>query len=139
MFKKILLAYDGSEPARKAFERCLDMTRCFGAQLSIVTVVRPPEFAEDVETEAVIENARGHFQSELGKLRAEASSAGAAAPAVHIRVGHPAEQIIAAAEEWGADLIVTGHRGRGLFERWLLGSVSRVVIAYARCAVLVIR
>lgn len=139
LFKKILLAYDGSEPARKAFERCVEMSRCFGAQLSIVTVVRPPEFAEDVETEAVIENARGHFQSELGKLRAQASSASAAAPAVHIRVGHPAEQIIAAAEEWGADLIVTGHRGRGLFERWLLGSVSRVVIAYARCAVLVVR
>jgi nucleotide-binding universal stress UspA family protein len=55
------------------------------------------------------------------------------------RVGHPAEQIIATAEEWGADLIVTGHRGHGLFERWLLGSVSRVVIAYARCAVLVVR
>ena len=51
-------------------------------------------------------------------------------PAVHIRVGHPAEQIIAAAEEWEADLIVTGHRGKGLFERWLLGSVSRVIIAY---------
>ena len=101
-------------------------------------MVRPPEFAEDVETEAVIENARSHFQSELEKLRAQASSSGAS-PAIHIRVGHPAEQIIAAAEEWGADLIVTGHRGRGLFERWLLGSVSRVVIAYARCAVLVIR
>jgi len=40
--------------------------------------------------------------------------------------------------EPNADLIVTGHRGKGLFERWLLGSVSRVVIAYARCAVLVI-
>jgi nucleotide-binding universal stress UspA family protein len=140
VFKKILLAYDGSEPARKAFERCLEMTRCFGAQLTIVSVVRAPEFAEDVETEAVIENARSHFQSELGKLRAQASSAGTSPPpAVHIRVGHPAEQIIAAAEEWDADLIVTGHRGRGLFERWLLGSVSRVVIAYARCAVLVVR
>jgi nucleotide-binding universal stress UspA family protein len=116
------------------------MTRCFGAQLTIVSVVRAPEFAEDVETEAVIENARSHFQSELGKLRAQASSAGTSPPpAVHIRVGHPAEQIIAAAEEWDADLIVTGHRGRGLFERWLLGSVSRVVIAYARCAVLVVR
>jgi nucleotide-binding universal stress UspA family protein len=34
---------------------------------------------------------------------------------------------------------VTGHRGKGLFERWLLGSVSRLVIAYARCAVMVVR
>ena len=70
MFKKILLGYDGSEPGNKAFEQCLEMARCFGAQLSIVTVVRPPEFAEDVETEAIIENARSHYDSELGKLRA---------------------------------------------------------------------
>jgi nucleotide-binding universal stress UspA family protein len=60
-------------------------------------------------------------------------------PTLRIRVGHPAEQIIAAAEEWNAELIVTGHRGKGLFEHWLLGSVSRLVLAYARCAVMVIR
>jgi len=138
MFKKILLGYDGSEPAKKAFAQCLEMARCSRAQLSIVTVVRPPEFAEDVETEAIIENARSHYDSELGKLRTRASTS-RIQPAMHIRVGHPAEQIIAAAEEWNTDLIVTGHRGKGLFERWLLGSVSRVVIAYARCAALVIR
>jgi nucleotide-binding universal stress UspA family protein len=138
MFKKILLAYDGSEPAQKAFDQCLDMAKCFGAELSIVSVIRPPEFAEDVETEAIIENARSHFDAELGKLRTRASIQ-RLLPTVHIRVGHPAEQIIAAAEEWNADLIVTGHRGKGLFERWLLGSVSRLVIAYARCAVIVIR
>ncbi len=72
-----------------------------------MTVVRPPEFAEDVETEAIIENARSHYDSELGKLRARASTAGVQ-PAICLNVG-------------------------------LLGSVSRVVIAYARCAVLVIR
>ena len=138
MFTKILLAYDGSDPAKKAFDHCLEMVRCFGAELSIVTVVRPPDLAEDVETEALIENARNRSDSELQKLRAQARSAGMQ-PAIHVRVGHPAEQIIAAAEEWGADLIVTGHRGKGLFERWLLGSVSRLVIAYAHCAVLVVR
>jgi nucleotide-binding universal stress UspA family protein len=138
MFNKILLAYDGSEPAKKAFVRCLEMATCFKAQLSIVAVIRPPEFAEDVETEAILETARSHFDQELAKLQARARASGISA-AIHIRVGHPAEQIIAAAEKWQADMIVTGHRGRGLFERWLLGSVSKLVIAYARCAVLVIR
>ena len=138
MFKKMLLAYDGSDPARKAFDRCLEMAKCFSAELSIVMVVRPPEFAEDVETEAIIDNARSYFDGETENLKARAGRAGLD-PQSHIRIGHPAEQIIAAAEEWDADLIVTGHRGRGLFERWLLGSVSRLVIAYARCAVMVIR
>jgi nucleotide-binding universal stress UspA family protein len=119
MFKKILLAYDGSAPAKKGFERSLEMARCFNAELCIVAVARPPEFAEDVETEAILENARSHLNSELGKLRAQACSSGVQ-PSLQVRVGHPAEQIIAAAEEWNADLIVTGHRGKGLFERWLL-------------------
>lgn len=138
MFKKILLAYDGSEPARKAFERCLEMTKSFGAQLNVVAVVRPPDFAEDVETEALIESGRSQCNAQLARLESRADAAGIHL-GTHIRVGHPAEQIIAAADEWHADLIVTGHRGKGLFERWLLGSVSRLVIAYAHCAVLVIR
>jgi nucleotide-binding universal stress UspA family protein len=68
-----------------------------------------------------------------------AASDGAVRTHSEIRIGHPAEQIIAAADRWQADLIVTGHRGQGVFERWLLGSVSRLVIAYAHCAVLVVR
>jgi len=138
MFKKILLAYDGSEPAKKAFDSCLEMTKSFGAQLSVVAVIRPPEFPEDVETEALIESGRSQYELQLARLKSLADAAGIEL-ITQTRVGHPAEQIIAAAEEWPADLIVTGHRGKGLFERWLLGSVSRLVIAYAHCAVLVIR
>ena len=138
MFKKLLVAYDGSEAARKAFERSLEMAQCFGAQLAIVVVLRPPEFAEEVETRAVIENARSRFDPEIASLQTRARAAGIE-PVTYTCVGHPAEQIIATADRWAADLIVTGHRGQGLFERWLLGSVSRVVIAYARCAVLVVR
>jgi nucleotide-binding universal stress UspA family protein len=138
MFKKILLAYDGSEPAKKAFDRCLELANSLRTELAIVGVVRPPEFAEDVETEAILDTARAHFEGEMAALQTRASAAGVNLR-TSIRVGHPAEQIIAEAEEWAADLIVTGHRGKGLFERWLLGSVSRLVIAYAHCAVMVVR
>jgi nucleotide-binding universal stress UspA family protein len=138
MFKKLLVAYDGSQAALKAFERALEMAKCFGAQLAIVIVLRPPEFAEEVETRAVLENARNRFEGEIANLRARARDSGIE-PVTYTCVGHPAEQIIATAERWEADLIVTGHRGQGLFERWLLGSVSRVVIAYSRCAVMVVR
>jgi nucleotide-binding universal stress UspA family protein len=43
------------------------------------------------------------------------------------------------AEDWQADLIVVGHRGRTLFERWLIGSVAKYVINHAPCAVLIAR
>ncbi|MHB0974030.1 MAG: universal stress protein [Thiobacillus sp.] len=47
--------------------------------------------------------------------------------------------IVLYAEDHGIDHIVVGHRGHGLFERWLTGSVARQVIACAPCAVTVVR
>ena len=45
--------------------------------------------------------------------------------------GHVVDQIICAAVEERADMIVMGHRGKSLAARWLLGSVSKRVISYA--------
>lgn len=58
---------------------------------------------------------------------------------VEIAVGHPAEQIVRYAEGHDVDHIVVGHRGHTHFERFLIGSVARQVIAYASCAVTVVR
>lgn len=55
------------------------------------------------------------------------------------QVGHPAEQILRYAAEHAVDHIVLGHRGRSFFDRWLLGSVSRRVVAYADCTVTITR
>jgi nucleotide-binding universal stress UspA family protein len=47
--------------------------------------------------------------------------------------------LIRYAETHTADHIVVGHRGHTLFERLLIGSVTRQVVAYARCTVTVVR
>ncbi len=57
----------------------------------------------------------------------------------HVRSGDPAAEILAAAEDRGADLIVTGSRGLGGIDRLLLGSVARNVLTHARQSVLVLR
>ena len=56
-----------------------------------------------------------------------------------IVVGHPASEIIRAAEEAGVDLVVVGARGLGAFRRLVLGSVSDRVVHHAPCSVLVVR
>ena len=59
--------------------------------------------------------------------RATAGATGFArglATEVELRDGEPAHQIIAAAEEWGADLIVVGSKGLTGLDRFLLGSVA---------------
>jgi len=58
---------------------------------------------------------------------------------VEIRTGGPVEEILKAAEEWQADMIVVGSHGRRGFARLLLGSVSGAVSAHARCSVLIAR
>ncbi|MDR3368867.1 universal stress protein [Rhodoferax sp.] len=138
MFKKILVAFDGSDPSAKAFDLALDLALKYSAALKVLAVVRPPEFGEEVETEAVVNNSRKHLQQALKPLRGKASHA-AQNVEFDVLVGHPAERIVIQAEQWGADLIVIGHRGRGLAGRWLLGSVAKQVMHHATCAVLVAR
>lgn len=138
MTRKILLAYDGSEPADKAFEFALDLARHYAAQLLVLAVARPPDLPEDVETEAILEDAQAHYQERFGELRSRAEAQGLH-PDFRVVVGHPAEQIIYLAEREGVDHIVLGHRGKSFFERWRLGSVSKQVIHYAPCAVTVVR
>jgi nucleotide-binding universal stress UspA family protein len=47
--------------------------------------------------------------------------------------------ILEEAERWDADLIVLGSHGYGLWQRFLLGSVSQAVVSHARCSVEVVR
>jgi nucleotide-binding universal stress UspA family protein len=138
MIRRILLGYDGSELATHASEFAIDLARLYGAELHVLGVARPPEFGDEVETEAVIENSRRHYDKVLGALRARLAQEPLKVT-FHVAVGHPAEQIVRYAEQHGIDHIVVGHRGHSLFERWLIGSVARQVIAYAHCAVTVVR
>ncbi len=138
MYRKILVGYDGSAPGRKAFDAALDLAAKHGAELHVLTVARPPEIGDDVETEAVIENSRRYHHGLLASLRPAVAAKGVKAQ-YEVAVGHPAEQIIYHADQNEVDLIVVGDRGRSKFTRLLLGSVSKQVVQYAERAVMVVR
>jgi nucleotide-binding universal stress UspA family protein len=53
--------------------------------------------------------------------------------------GHPKEEIVRQAIQWGADLLIVGSHGRGAMNKFILGSVSQAVAASAPMAVLIIR
>lgn len=138
MIKKILAGYDGSEPADKAYRFALDLAKRYGAALLVLAVARPPEPPEDIETEAILESAQEYYKQLFTALESEAGAQGLH-PRFEVAVGHPASQIVYRAEQEDADLIVVGHRGKGFFERLLVGSVSKQVVTHARCPVLVVR
>ena len=136
--KNILMAYDTSEQAKKAFDFAADMAKKYGAQLTVLSVVRPPEPAESVETGAMLEEASHIYSADFAKLKKKVEPFKDKVK-FEVAIGHPAEKIIQRANELQADAIVMGHRGKTLVERWLLGSVSRRVTSYAHCTVIVVR
>lgn len=138
MYQKILLGYDGSEASKKAFTTACGLAVRHNAELIVLTVCRPPEIGDDVETEAVIENSRNYHRRMLAELRPELAARKIKSH-LEVAVGHPAEQIIYHADKHKADVIVVGSRGRSKFAHLLLGSVSKQVSEHANRAVLVVR
>lgn len=138
MTRNILIGYDGSDAAAHALTFAAELARAFGSSLHVLAIVRPPEFGGMVETEAVVEQSREHYHNVLDGIQSKYAHESFKTH-VHIAVGHPAEQIVRFAEGHDIDHIVVGHRGHTLFERWLIGSVARQVVAYAHCAVTVVR
>lgn len=138
MYRTIVVGYDGSTAARKAFDAALELAARDHAQLHVVSVGRPSEIADDVETEAVIEHTRAYHRRLLAELKASAATKQVKTH-YEVAVGHPAEQIIYYADRIGGDLIVVGDRGRSNFARLLLGSVSKQVTEHAGRPVLVVR
>jgi nucleotide-binding universal stress UspA family protein len=139
MIAKILVAYDGSDPSEKAFRLALEFARRFEAPVEVLSVVRPPDFTGGaVETTALVDSGRAYFQDQFRRLD-EIARAAAVQARFHYSIGHPADQIVARAKEDGVDLIVMGHRGKSLVERWLTGSVTKQVMGYAHCPVLIVR
>jgi nucleotide-binding universal stress UspA family protein len=138
---KILLATDGSIPARGATAAALELARATGWPLHAVSVwtlsPNATGFANGLLPE-LIRLAREHAENVLDDLALEAEGAGVE---LHRRVGGgpPAIAICEEAADLGATVVVLGSRGLGAGKRFLFGSVSNTVVHEAPCPVLVIR
>lgn len=138
MVKKVLIAYDGSPSAERAFRYGIELVKPYNPEVTVLAVAQPPEPPEMVEVSAWLDAANEHYEKDFAKLRDLAKAAGLVIN-TKVVAGHAAEQIIREAAEQKADLIVMGHRGKSVFQRWLLGSVSKRVLSYATCPVLIVR
>ncbi|HAA04218.1 MAG TPA: universal stress protein [Syntrophobacteraceae bacterium] len=138
MISKLLVAYDGSQQAEKAYTVAVDMASKYSAKLTVLSVARPPEPPVAVELEAVLESATEYYEGRFRSMRDQAERLGVDVT-FQVRAGHPAEQIVHMAHEQKVDAIVMGHRGESFLQRWLLGSVAKRVLSYAHCTVIVVR
>jgi nucleotide-binding universal stress UspA family protein len=132
--KRILVAYDGGGPARRALATGIELAKRFDAPISVVSVVpvHPGRAPIDPWDDRAV-----HAQ-ELQEAKQLLAEQGLAAELLE-PAGNPASAIERIAEEGGFDTIVVGSRGLGPISRFLQGSVSEHVATHADATVVIAR
>lgn len=139
MFHRILLAWDGSKPARHALDWAIDLARRYDADIVAVSVAYSPTHAETSEDAAEsVEAAREHLQGTLGSLRDRAERVGVDLEHVIIEGDHPSEQIVKYAHQHGFDLVVTGRHKTGRAGRLLLHGLAERFAEHSDLPVLIV-
>jgi nucleotide-binding universal stress UspA family protein len=142
MYKRILLAYDGSEPGQKALLDCREIAQWSGASLTLIAVMplqRQVVAAEGVIYEqGVVDQDRERYRGILNDGLRQLIETGHEAQG-EVLYGETVDEIARYARQIDADLIVVGHKHlEGWAARWWRGSVSKSLIAHAPCSVLVV-
>ncbi|MEG4518075.1 MULTISPECIES: universal stress protein [unclassified Microcoleus] len=157
-FKKIFAALDDSELGHRVFTQALELALSDRAQVMLfncvtVSTVGQTAVPIPVDLGMNVELMDQAYQAQRSRLESEVKQASgllknycdaAANKGLQVEFdckmdGDPGRCICESAENWGADLIVLGRRGRTGFAEAFLGSVSNYVVHHASCSVLVIQ
>ncbi|MBW8383437.1 MAG: universal stress protein [Youngiibacter sp.] len=141
MFKKILVATDGSEYSRHALAAALEIAKQFGSEVELIHVImRHPNMIAS-EVTVGIDMTSMEYEA-LSKTVLEDTMKGIEAGGVKIETkimhGYPSKVVIEEANK-GADLIVMGTKGHGPWAGAIMGSVTQRVVSNAPCPVLVVK
>ena len=148
IYKKILIATDGSELASRAVAHGLKLAEELKVPVVFVTVT-PRWSALEIAHEARLstvnpveryqESAAFWAQKILNEADEQATAVGVNFELVHVPESAPAEGIIATAEKQDCDLIVMASHGRRGLGRLVLGSQANEVLAYSKVPTLIVR
>ena len=152
-FKKVLVAYDGSEASKHALEYAVDITNMNSGLLIILTVVPKmhlPVFPDEGFGTASITAANdlGDYQDRLvamykKNLEESENNIKEHYPTLNVKnvliEARPSATIVEQAEKYQVDLIVIGSRGLGGISGWILGSTSRRVVESCTKPILIIK
>lgn len=129
MFQRILLAWDGTAVALRAFDAAIDVTRHYDAELVAVSIAYSPAHAETAaDREESADAARRYLQDSFAEIKDRAERAGVDVEHRIIEGETPARALLDHAHEHGFDLIVCGHHHGRRAGRLLLKDVSQELV-----------
>jgi universal stress protein A len=142
--KKILVAIDFSKLSHEALDYAISLAEDVGARLSVLYVVEPMEFTgvdvlggTPIATQAIVEEHLKQAKREMERVR-NRKLAKLEGATVTVRLGRPAEEIVALGGKGRSNLIVVGTHGRSGLSHLLMGSVAERVVRHANCPVLAV-
>ncbi len=138
MYKKVLLAYDGSIEGRRALREGAKLAQLCHAEVFLLAVVETASSVAALEGGVMIsmDEQFAAYQAILAE-GVERLKAMGFSPTARLGMGAAGREIAEVAEEIGANLVVVGHRPSGPLARWWFGSVGTYLIKHLRCSVLV--
>jgi nucleotide-binding universal stress UspA family protein len=139
MFRKIVVANDGSEGAARALSVAIGLASRHGAQLHMISVEELPQFPASVD-EVVEEKAEANhvFERVIARAKAQARAAGVELT-THVVAGHAVAAIVEFVERERPDLLVIGYMGHSALYNRIIGSTTDRLVELAPSAVLVVK
>ena len=149
VFSKVLVAYDGSDPSKRALDHAAKMAAMFEGELVILTVVPKVSVpiysnaelgAQAMDIASLQERMRENYSQSIKKAEEEIKGL-----YPHLKVetilkeGRPSSTIVSEADNLGVSLIIMGSRGLGGISGWILGSTSRQVVDQCTKAILIVK
>lgn len=142
VLRKILIATDGSENAKKAADFGIQIAGLSGAKIYAAYVIDTTPYysipLDQVWSKEVYEQVEKMGHEITADVEKTSKAAGLEAESIVLK-GDPVEKIVNFAEEQNVDMIIVGSHGMGEFERLVIGSVSEKVVRHAKVQVLVVR
>ena len=143
MYKRILIATDGSDKSKKAAEEGMELAKALGAQVIALNVINEVVIASAVrqlgsDRKEVEEKLKVAGGKAVDSIKAMGAKMGVSVDAI-VRIGAPANTVIDTSGAEKADLIVMGSHGESGATKLLIGSVVQKVLYWATIPVLVVR
>ena len=139
MYKKILVAYNGTPESQSALHECIHMSPPPSTEVHLLAVVQlsPHGMAGGYAPDMAFTTEREMMEHELERGRALMAAAGLSVVS-HLQLGEPVEVIGALADVLGIDLIIVGHpRHKTFATRWWRGSMDALLIERVKASILV--